>query len=123
MARNTKVLTAAQANASGTQTPAAQVGVSLKKVEESVVVQALSGTVVGANLTFEASPVGEGDTTWVPLAGTRSATGANLESVSGVLTAPPAYGWVFNVKGFQRFRVRQHAYTSGAGLEIMVKSR
>ncbi|MCA2929405.1 MAG: hypothetical protein IM336_02400 [Microcystis sp. M018S1] len=72
------------------------------------------GTFAGVNFTFEGSLNSTNGTNgnWFGIQAVR--TNANtIETTSGVLGAPPAYGWELSVNGLNWFRVRATAWTSG----------
>jgi hypothetical protein len=76
----------------------------------------ISGTHAGVNISFEASD--DSGTTWLPIAGVRDDSGI-AESSSGVLVANQARVWNFGLFGFNRFRVRATAWTSGSAAIII----
>lgn len=72
------------------------------------------GTFSTVNVTFEASidSTNGTDGTWWAVQGVRSSPGT-IEGTTGNLSAAPAYSWEFSVNGYNWFRVRATAYTSG----------
>ena len=76
------------------------------------------GTHAGINLTFEGLSSAGGNTTWMPIAGTRL-DGSRLEYTTGVLVSNSAVAWRFPVARVNQFRVRSTAYTSGT-LNVIV---
>lgn len=68
------------------------------------------GTFAGFNCIFEGQVEDGG--TWFPTDAVRS-VGATVESVTGVLSAAPAYSWDVSVGGYRRLRMRCTARTSG----------
>jgi hypothetical protein len=71
--------------------------------------------VAGHNCTFEVSTnsTNGSDGTWYAIHAVRS-NANTIETSTGVLAATPAYGWEASVNGWNWFRVRATAHTSGA---------
>lgn len=82
----------------------------------SNVVAVVVGTFSTVNVSFEVS-VNSTDGTdgnWVSIGGIRtSGAFAAYETTTGSLSAAPAYGWTFSIGGFDWFRIRSTAFTSG----------
>ena len=72
---------------------------------------ALTG-VTGANFSFEASIDGGASGNWYNLHAMRT-NGIVVETTTGVISATPAYGYVFDVSGSNWLRVRATAGTFG----------
>lgn len=74
----------------------------------------VAGTFAGVNFTFEGSlnSTNGTDGNWFTVQAVRS-NANTIETASGVLGAPPAYGWELSVNGLNWFRVRATAWTSG----------
>lgn len=70
------------------------------------------GTHAGIGLVFEGLMITGGNTTWVAVPGMRHDTG-QPEFSSGILPANAVETWIFDVSGFDQFRVRATSYTSG----------
>lgn len=70
----------------------------------------IKGTHAGVNATFEASD--DAGTTWYPIAGAREDSGVAILS-TGVLASNSSTSFAFSLYGFDRFRVRATAWTSG----------
>lgn len=76
----------------------------------------VKGTYAGVNMSFEASD--DGGTNWFPIAGAREDSGIST-MVTGVLASNTSYSWAFSMLGFDRFRVRATAWTSGSAAVII----
>lgn len=70
-----------------------------------------SGTYAGVNATFEVSD--DSGTTWFSIQGQRVENGF-AEATTGVLPANTIRAWNFSMLGYDRFRVRATAFTSGS---------
>lgn len=104
-------LPGATTNGSGGITAAAQTIVVDVSRQSNVTVDLSSGTFVGHNSTFEVSLDGS---TWKACLMVRSNTATTVaESTTGVLGAVPTYSWEASVNGFNQFRIRCTAHTSG----------
>lgn len=77
------------------------------------------GTFAGINVTFEASP--DAGTTWVAVNGQNVTTGAmTTNGATGVLTANTTVAYnVTPLLGFDQFRVRATAFTSGSAAVVI----
>jgi hypothetical protein len=104
---------APQSNTTGAITATAQTITVTNLIGVGSVTVLISGTYAGVNLTFEGSP--DGGTTWDVVNGQRASTGVSTASgATGVLTTNSTV--IFNVSflpGYDQFRVRSTAYTSG----------
>lgn len=80
----------------------------------SNVVVHVVGTFTGVNFAFEGSlnSTNGTDGNWFAVQAVRS-NANTIENLSGVLGAPPAYGWDLSVNGLNWFRVRATAWVSG----------
>lgn len=70
----------------------------------------IDGTYAGVNATFEVSD--DAGTTWYATQGQRIDSGV-AQSATGVLASNSLAAWNFSMLGYNRFRVRATAYTSG----------
>jgi hypothetical protein len=77
------------------------------------------GTHTGVNLTFEASD--DGGTNWYPVAGARE-DNSIAQLSTGVLATNSSYSWTFSLYGFDRFRVRATAWTSGTANLVTISA-
>ncbi len=80
----------------------------------NIVVHMVAASLVGHNVTFEASidSTDGSNGNWFGIQAIR--TNANtIELATGVLASTPAYGWELSVNGFKYIRVRATAHTSG----------
>lgn len=88
-----------------------------------VVFMVLSG-VASANFTFEGSlnstDGSNGD--WFAILGIQT-SGASAEATTGILSATPAYGWMFDTLGVAWFRVRATSGTFGTATVFMSSSQ
>lgn len=103
-------------SAAGTITTAASVVTSADVGRAGNITIAIYGTYAGVNVTFEGSP--DGGTNWFPWAVTREDSGSS-ETTSGVLVANTIRAWTVSAPGFNRFRVRATAFTSGTANVII----
>lgn len=104
-------LPGATTNGGGAITAAAQTIVVDVSRQSNITVDLSSGTFAGHNSTFEVSLDG---VVWKACLMVRSNTATTVaESTTGVLAAAPAYSWEASVNGFNQFRVRCTAHTSG----------
>ena len=82
----------------------------------SNVVAVVVGTFSAINVAFEVSinSTDGTDGNWVSIGGIRTAgLSSAFETTTGSLSAAPAYGWTFSIGGFDWFRIRSTAFTSG----------
>ena len=77
--------------------------------------------VTGGNFSFEASIDGGASGNWYPVHGMRT-NGHVVESSTGVISATPAYGFVFDVSGSNWLRVRATAGTFGTATCLFAPS-
>ena len=82
---------------------------------------ALTG-VTGANFSFEASIDGGATGNWYAVHAMRT-NGHVVESTTGVISATPTYGFVFDVSGSNWLRVRATAGTFGTAACLFAPSR
>lgn len=83
----------------------------------NIIAHMVATSLVGHNVTFEASidSTDGTDGAWFAIDAKR--TNANtIELVTGTLAATPAYAWELSVNGFKYIRVRATAHTSGTAL-------
>jgi hypothetical protein len=86
----------------------------------NIVFSMVATSLVGHNTSFEVSnnTTNGSDGTWYQMQAIR--TNANtIEIASGVLAATPVYGWEVSVNGWNAFRVRATAHTSGTAAYIL----
>ena len=88
-----------------------------------VAVTMVAASLVGHNATFEVSidSTNGTDGTWVAVQALRS-NANTIETTTGVLAASPAYGWRVGVAGWNWFRIRATAHTSGTATYTMQRS-
>lgn len=86
----------------------------------NIVFSMVATSLVGHNVAFEVSnnTTNGTDGAWYGMQAIR--TNANtIETSSGTLAATPAYGWEVSVNGWNAFRVRATAHTSGTAAYIL----
>lgn len=114
MAKPLAFVGASQTGVTGTITTATSVvGGATDWSTAGNVTVAFAGTFAGVNVAFEASA--DAGTSWLPIAGVRAESGI-AETTSGVISgsgAAVARAWNFPLQGYNRFRVRTTAWTSG----------
>jgi len=111
--------TSPQANTTGNITTSSTTIVATDLVGVGSATVQFKGTYAGVNVTFEASP--DAGTTWVAVNGQQVTTGLNTASgATGVLAtnATVAYN-VTPLLGFDQFRVRSTAFTSGSAAVVI----
>jgi hypothetical protein len=102
----------------GTITASAQSVTATSVIHAGNLMAMVYGTHAGINLSFEGLMSAGGNTIWVPIPGIR-VDNSKPETTTGVLTANSAQVWQFDVSGFDQFRVRSTAYTSGT-LNVLI---
>lgn len=113
------ITSAPQANTTGNITATAQTIVATDLVGIGSATVQFKGTYAGVNVTFEASP--DAGTTWVAVNGFNTATNAVTSSgATGAIAtnATIAYN-VGPLLGFDQFRVRSTAFTSGSAAVVI----
>lgn len=78
----------------------------------------ISGTYSGVSVVFEVSP--DSGTTWYPAGAAREDTGGNEGGIAFALPSNTTRLWTMAAPGFNRFRVRATAYTSGTAAVIIL---